>query len=156
MAGEIPNLNVEVLVQLTNLTSAVEQATMGMNKIGNAAQGLEPKMTSAGSVMKGAFASGVLLMGMQKLTHGIEDIIKETSKAETTTVALATAMNNAKTNTEENRVVVEKSVTSMENLGFKGNDARESMTKLVTATGSVEKQDRWAGASVSKDLRGAV
>ena len=139
MAGEIPNLNVEVLVQLTNLTSAVEQATMGMNKIGNAAQGLEPKMTSAGSVMKGAFASGVLLMGMQKLTHGIEDIIKETSKAETTTVALATAMNNAKTNTEENRVVVEKSVTSMENLGFKGNDARESMTKLVTATGSVEK-----------------
>ena len=139
MAGEIPNLNVEVLVQLTNLTSAVEQATMGMNKIGNAAQGLEPKMTSAGSVMKGAFASGVLLMGMQQLTHGIEDIIKETSKAETTTVALATAMNNAKTNTEENRVVVEKSVTSMENLGFKGNDARESLTKLVTATGSVEK-----------------
>ena len=38
MAGDIPNLNVEILVQLTNLTAAVQEATAGLNKIGDTAK----------------------------------------------------------------------------------------------------------------------
>ena len=137
MAGDIPNLNVEILVQLSNLTAAVNEATAGLNKIGNAAKEQEPKMNSLKSTMGGVFAGNLLTQGLSSLETGLKGVIEAASQAQTTTVALATAMNNAKVNTEANRGAVEKSVTSMENLAFTGNDARGAMMTLVTATGSV-------------------
>jgi len=145
MAGDIPNLNVEILVQLSNLTAAVNEATAGLNKIGNTAKEQEPKFGQLKSTMAGVFAGNLLTAGLGKLEEGLKGVVEAASQAQTTTVALATAMNNAKVNTEANRSAVEKSVTSMENLAFTGNDARGAMMTLVTATGSVTKSTELMG-----------
>ena len=139
MAGEVPPLNVEILVQLSNLTAAVQEATAGLNKIGDSAKLQETKFSSLKSTMGGVFAGNLLTQGLGGLEAGLKGVIEAASQAQTTTVALATAMNNAKVNTEANRGAVEKSVASMENLAFTGNDARGAMMTLVTATGSVSK-----------------
>jgi sugar-specific transcriptional regulator TrmB len=139
VSGEIPNLNVEILVQLSNLTASVQEATAGLNKIGDSAKLQETKFSSLKSTMGGVFAGNLLTQGLGGLEEGLKGVIEAASQAQTTTVALATAMNNAKVNTEANRGAVEKSVASMENLAFTGNDARGAMMTLVTATGSVSK-----------------
>jgi hypothetical protein len=139
VAGDIPALNVEILVQLSNLTAAVQEATTGLNKIGDSAKLQETKFSSLKSTMGGVFAGNLLTQGLGGLEEGLKGVIDAASQAQTTTVALATAMNNAKVNTEANRGAVEKSVASMENLAFTGNDARGAMMTLVTATGSVSK-----------------
>jgi len=145
MAGDIPNLNVEILVQLSNLTAAVQEATNGMNKIGNAAKEQEPKFGQLKTTMLGVFGGTLMTQGLGKLEEGLKGVMEAASEAQTTTIALATAMNNAKVNTEENRAAVEKSITSMEGLAFKGNDARSAMMNLVTATGSVTKSTELMG-----------
>jgi hypothetical protein len=139
VAGDIPALNVEILVQLSNLTASVQEATAGLNKIGDSAKLQETKFSSLKSTMGGVFAGNLLTQGLGGLEEGLKGVIEAASQAQTTTVALATAMNNAKVNTEANRGAVEKSVASMENLAFTGNDARGAMMTLVTATGSVSK-----------------
>ena len=145
MAGDIPNLNVEILVQLSNLTAAVNEATAGLNKIGDAAKAQEGKFNQLKTTMGGVFAGNLLTQGLGSLEAGLKGVVEAASKAQTTTVALATAMNNAKVNTEANRTAVEGSVKSMENLAFTGNDAREAMMTLVTATGSVSKSTELMG-----------
>jgi len=145
MAGEVPPLNVEILVQLLNLTAAVQEATNGLNKIGNAAKEQEPKFGALKSTMGGVFAGNLLTQGLSSLEEGLKGVVEAASQAQTTTVALATAMNNAKVNTEANRAAVEGSVKSMENLAFTGNDARGAMMTLVTATGSVTKSTELMG-----------
>ena len=139
MAGDIPPLNIDIQVALGNLTSAVDKATSELGKVGNAAKAQEGKFSSLKSTMGGVFAGNLLTQGLGGLEAGLKGVIEAASQAQTTTVALATAMNNAKVNTEANRGAVEKSVASMENLAFTGNDARGAMMTLVTATGSVSK-----------------
>ena len=137
MAGEIPNLNVEILVQLTNLTTAVQEATSGLNKIGTAAKEQESKFLSLKTVMLGTFAGGGLQQGIQMFTSFLKESVKAAEQAQLSTTQLATAMNQAKINTEANRKVVEASIGSMEKLAFTHTDATNAMTKMVLATGSV-------------------
>jgi len=145
MAGELPPLNVEILVQLANLNNAVAQATEGMAKIGDAAKAQEGKFSSLKTTMGGVFAGNLLTQGLSHLESGLKSVVEAASQAQTTTAALATAMNNAKVNTESNRAAVENSVSSMEKLAFTGNDARGAMMTLVTATGSVAKSTELMG-----------
>ena len=142
MAGDIPPLNIDIQVALGNLTSAVDKATSELGKVGNAAKDQESKFSSLKTVMGGVFAGNLMTAGVQKLTGLLESSVKAAEDAQVSTVQLATAMNNAKVNTEANRAAVEKSVTAMENLAFTGNDTRAAMTTLVTATGSVTESQK--------------
>ena len=145
MAGDIPPLNIDIQVALGNLTSAVDKATSELGKVGDAAKNQESKFSSLKTVMGGVFAGNLMTEGVQKLTGLLESSVKAAQDAQVSTVQLATAMNNAKVNTEANRVAVEKSVTAMENLAFTGNDTRAAMTTLVTATGSVTESQKLMG-----------
>lgn len=145
MAGDIPPLNIDIQVALGNLTSAVDKATSELGKVGNAAKDQEGKFSSLKTVMGGVFAGNLMTAGVQKLTGLLESSVKAAEDAQVSTVQLATAMNNAKVNTEANRAAVEKSVTAMENLAFTGNDTRAAMTTLVTATGSVTESQKLMG-----------
>ena len=145
MAGDIPPLNIDIQVALGNLTSAVDKATSELGKVGNAAKDQESKFSSLKTVMGGVFAGNLMTAGVQKLTGLLESSVKAAEDAQVSTVQLATAMNNAKVNTEANRAAVEKSVTAMENLAFTGNDTRAAMTTLVTATGSVTESQKLMG-----------
>ena len=145
MAGDIPPLNIDIQVALGNLTSAVDKATSELGKVGNAAKDQEGKFSSLKTVMGGVFAGNLMTEGVQKLTGLLESSVKAAEDAQVSTVQLATAMNNAKVNTEANRAAVEKSVTAMENLAFTGNDTRAAMTTLVTATGSVTESEKLMG-----------
>ena len=142
MAGDIPPLNIDIQVALGNLTSAVDKATSELGKVGNAAKDQESKFSSLKTVMGGVFAGNLMTAGVQKLTGLLESSVKAAEDAQVSTVQLATAMNNAKVNTDANRAAVEKSVTAMENLAFTGNDTRAAMTTLVTATGSVTESQK--------------
>jgi len=137
MAGEVPPLNVEVLVSLGNLTNAVNQATEGLNKIGNTAKAQESKFASLKAVMVGTFAGGAALQGIHMFSDFLKESVKAAEQAQLSTTQLATAMNAAKINTEANRKVVEASIGSMEKLAFTHTDATQAMTKMVLATGSV-------------------
>lgn len=145
MAGDIPPLNIDIQVALGNLTSAVDKATSELGKVGDAAKNQESKFSSLKTVMGGVFAGNLMTEGVQKLTGLLESSVKAAQDAQVSTVQLATAMNNAKVNTEANRTAVEKSVTAMENLAFTGNDTRAAMTTLVTATGSVTESQKLMG-----------
>ena len=139
MAGEVPPLNVEILVQLSNLTAAVTEATAGLNKIGNAAKEQEPKMSSLKSTMLGVFAGNLMAQGAMILEKGLHDAVKAIQDTQIATEQLSTAMNNAKQNTAANREEVSKSTEKMNALGFSVADSESALTKLVTATGSTTK-----------------
>jgi len=145
VAGDIPPLNIDIQVALGNLTSAVDKATSELGKVGDAAKNQESKFSSLKTVSGGVFAGNIMAMGAQTLTSFLEGTVKAAEDAQVSTVQLATAMNNAKVNTEANRTAVEKSVTAMENLAFTGNDTRAAMTTLVTATGSVTESQKLMG-----------
>ena len=108
MAGDIPNLNVEILVQLTNLTAAVQEATAGLNKIGDTAKEQESKFSSLKKTMLGVFAGNLMTQGLQILTTGLHDAIKAVEDTQVATEQLSTAINNAKQNTAANREDVQK------------------------------------------------
>jgi hypothetical protein len=139
MAGDIPNLNVEILVQLTNLTAAVQEATNGLNKIGDGAKAQESKFSALKSTMLGVFAGNLMAQGAEMLATGLHDAVKAIEDTQVATEQLSTAMNNAKQNTAANREEVTKTSEKMGALGFSVADSEKALTKLVTATGSTEK-----------------
>jgi hypothetical protein len=145
MAGEVPPLNVEILVSLGNLTSAVNQATEGLNKIGNTAKAQESKFASLKTVMVGTFAGGEIQQGIRMVTDFLKESVKAAEQAQLATTQLATAMNDAKINTEANRKVVEASIGSMEKLAFTHTEATKAMTTLVLATGSATEAQKEMG-----------
>ena len=136
MAGDIPNLNVEILVQLSNLTAAVNEATAGLNKIGDAGKAQESKFSSLKTTMLGVFAGNVMTEGLNILTTGLHDAVKAVQDTQVATEQLSTAMNNAKQNTAANREEVTKTSEKMSALGFSVKDSETAYTKLITATGS--------------------
>ena len=136
MAGEVPPLNVEILVQLSNLTAAVQEATAGLNKIGDTAKEQNSKFDSLKSTMLGVFAGNVMTQGLQILTTGLHDAVKAIQDTQVATEQLSTAMNNAKQNTAANRAEVTATTEKMSSLGFSVKDSETAYTKLITATGS--------------------
>ena len=139
MAGDVPPLNVEILVQLSNLTAAVTEATAGLNKIGDGAKAQESKFSALKTTMLGVFAGNLMTKGVEILTTGLHDAVKAIEDTQVATEQLATAMNNAKQNTAANREEVTKTSEKMGALGFSVADSEKALTKLITATGSTEK-----------------
>ena len=136
MAGEVPPLNVEILVQLSNLTAAVTEATAGLNKIGDGAKAQESKFSALKTTMLGVFAGNLMAKGAEILATGLHDAIKAIEDTQVATEQLSTAMNNAKQNTAANREEVTKTSEKMNALGFSVADSEKAYTKLITATGS--------------------
>ena len=138
MAGDVPPLNVEILVQLSNLTAAVQEATAGLNKIGDTAKAQESKFSSLKTTMLGVFAGNVMTQGLNLLTTGLHDAIKAVQDTQVATESLATSMNNAKVNTAANRDIIQSTTEKMSNLGFSVADSENAYNKLITATGNVK------------------
>ena len=136
MAGEVPPLNVEILVQLSNLTAAVTEATAGLNKIGDGAKAQESKFSALKTTMLGVFAGNLMAQGAEILATGLHDAVKAIEDTQVATEQLSTAMNNAKQNTAANREEVTKTSEKMNALGFSVADSEKAYTKLITATGS--------------------
>ena len=136
MAGEVPPLNVEILVQLANLTSAVTQATEGMNKIGDAAKAQESKFSSLKTVMGGVFAGNLMTEGVMVLQKGLEDAVQAIKDTQVATERLSTALNNSKQNTAANREEIQKTSDKMSTLGFSTAQTESAYGTLITATGS--------------------
>ena len=147
MAGEIPPLNITVNLETSGVQTGVNQATTSIKGISAAAEATASKFTNLKSVMLGTFASSALQKGLHEFEGFLKDSVKAAEEAQVTVSALGVAMNNAKVNTEANRQVIEKTTGSMEALGFKANDTRGALTKMITATGSVTESQRLMGVA---------
>jgi hypothetical protein len=142
MAGEVPPLNVEILVSLGNLTNAVNEATTGLNKIGDTAKAQTSKFEALKTTMLGVFAGNLMTKGVEILTSSLHEAVKAVEDTQVATEQLATAMNNAKQNTAANREEVTKTSEKMSGLGFAVKDSENAYTKLITATGSTAESTR--------------
>ena len=147
MAGEIPPLNIQVNVDTSGVTTGVQQTTDKLKGLTSTVEGSTGKFGGLKTVMLGTFAAGEIQKGIQEMTGFLKESVKAAEEAQTSTTALATAMNNAKINTEANRQVVEKTTEAMGNLGFTGNSTREALTKMVTATGSLTQSQKLMGVA---------
>ena len=142
MAGDVPPLNVEILVQLSNLTAAVTEATAGLNKIGDAAKTQESKFSALKTTMLGVFAGNLMTQGVEILTTGLHDAVKAIQDTQVATEQLSTAMNNAKQNTAANREEVANTSAKMTSLGFSVADSEKAYTKLISATNSTSESTK--------------
>ena len=145
MAGEIPPLTITVNIETSGVKAGVDQATQSLKTITAAAEASGSKFTGLKTVMLGTFASAEIQKGIQELKSFLKDTVHAAEEAEVSTTKLATALNNAKQNTEANREAIMQSTESMRDLGFTSNDTRNAFTKMVTATGSVSESQRLMG-----------
>ena len=136
MAGEVPPLNVEILVSLGNLTNAVNEATAGLNKIGDTAKAQTSKFDALKTTMLGVFAGNLMTQGAQVLEQGLRDAIKAVEDTQVATERLSTALNNAGQNTAANRDEIQKTSETMSKLGFATAATEGAYGTLITATGS--------------------
>ena len=136
MAGEVPPLNVEILVSLGNLTNAVNEATAGLNKIGDTAKAQTSKFDALKTTMLGVFAGNLMTQGAQVLEQGLRDAIKAVEDTQVATERLSTALNNAGQNTAANRDEIQKTSETMSKLGFATAATESAYGTLITATGS--------------------
>ena len=136
MAGEVPPLNVEILVSLGNLTNAVNEATAGLNKIGDTAKAQTSKFDALKTTMLGVFAGNLMTQGAQVLEQGLRDAIKAVEDTQVATERLSTALNNASQNTAANRDEIQKTSETMSKLGFATAATEGAYGTLITATGS--------------------
>jgi len=141
MAGEVPPLNVEVLVSLGNLTNAVNQATEGMTKISNVAKESSEKASSSFTklkdVMLGVFGGNLLTSGVMGLQKTLVDMNQAVQDAQVETLRLDTALKNSGNTSALVKTQVDATVKSYANLGFTHAQASQAMGTLVTATGNV-------------------
>lgn len=136
MAGEVPPLNVEILVSLGNLTNAVNEATAGLNKIGDTAKAQTSKFDALKTTMLGVFAGNLMTQGAQVLEQGLRDAIKAVEDTQVATERLSTALNNASQNTAANRDEIQKTSETMSKLGFATAATEGAYGTLITATNS--------------------
>ena len=136
MAGEVPPLNVEILVSLGNLTNAVNEATAGLNKIGDTAKAQTSKFDALKTTMLGVFAGNLMTQGAQVLEQGLRDAIKAVEDTQVATERLSTALNNAGQNTAANRDEIQKTSETMTELGFSTAATEGAYGTLITATNS--------------------
>jgi hypothetical protein len=137
MAGEVPPLNVEVLVSLGNLTNAVNQATEGLNKIGNTAKAQESKFGSLKTTMVGVFAGNILAEGMNKVVEGLKGIGDAVIKTQAAQANLQTSVRDVGQNFVAATPMIESYAKKMTDLGFTHAETYAAIAKLTTATGSV-------------------
>ena len=137
MAGEVPPLNVEVLVSLGNLTSAVNQATEGLNKIGNTAKAQESKFGSLKTTMLGVFGGTLMAEGINKVIEGLKGMGDAVVKTQAAQANLQTAVKDTGQNFTAATPVIESYAKKMMDLGFTHDQTYASIAKLTAATGSV-------------------
>ena len=137
MAGDIPPLNVEVLVSLGNLTSAVNQATEGLNKIGNTAKAQESKFGSLKTTMLGVFGGTLMAEGINKVIEGLKGMGDAVVKTERAQANLQIAVKDTGQNFAAATPVIESYAKKMMDLGFTHDQTYASIAKLTAATGSV-------------------
>ena len=147
MAGESPTLTLTVNLETSGVQAGVAQATASVKNIAAEADKASSRFGNLKTVMLGTFAGNEMTKGLHELTGFLKESVQVAEEAQTSIVGLATAMNNAKVNTEANRATVDKVTESMANLGFTGNSTREALTKLVTATGSVTQAQKMMGVA---------
>ena len=136
MAGDIPPLNIDIQVALGNLTSAVDQATSELGKVGDAAKNQESKFSSLKTVMAGVFGGNLMMQGAQMLEGGLRDAIKAIQDTQVATEQLSTALNNSKQNTAANRTEIQATTEKMSALGFSTSATEGAYKTLISATGS--------------------
>lgn len=147
MAGESPTLTLTVNLETSGVQAGVAQATASVKNIAAEADKTSSRFGNLKTVMLGTFAGNEMTKGLHELTGFLKESVQVAEEAQTSIVGLATAMNDAKVNTEANRQVVDKVTESMSNLGFTGNSTREALTKMVTATGSVTEAQKLMGVA---------
>jgi hypothetical protein len=147
MAGEIPPLNIQINLETSGVQAGVQATADKLKGVTATVETATSKFGGLKTVMLGTFASAALQKGLKDLEGFLKDSIHVAEEAQTSITGLATAMNNAKVNTEANRQAMEKSTQAMMNLGFTGNDARGALTKLVTSTGSVTQAQKLMGVA---------
>jgi hypothetical protein len=147
MAGEIPPLDITINLQTSGVTAGVEKTTASLKNVTAAVEGSTQKFTGLKTVMLGTFASNAIQKGLHELETFLKDTVHAAEEAEVSTTKLATALNNAKQNTDANREAIMKSTDAMRDLGFNANDTRNAFTKMVTATGSVTESQRLMGVT---------
>jgi len=136
VAGDIPPLNIDIQVALGNLTSAVDQATSELGKVGDAAKNQESKFSSLKTVMGGVFGGNLMMQGAQMLEGGLRDAIKAIQDTQVATEQLSTALNDAKQNTAANRTEIQATTEKMSALGFSTSATEGAYKTLISATGS--------------------
>jgi len=136
VAGDIPPLNIDIQVALGNLTSAVDQATSELGKVGDAAKNQESKFSSLKTVMGGVFGGNLMMQGAQMLEGGLRDAIKAIQDTQVATEQLSTALNNSKQNTAANRTEIQATTEKMSALGFSTSATEGAYKTLISATGS--------------------
>ena len=136
MAGEVPPLNVDILVSLGNLTSAVDKATSELGRVGDAAKAQESKFSSLKTVMAGVFGGNLMMQGAQMLEGGLRDAIKAIQDTQVATEQLSTALNDAKQNTAANREAISATTEKMSGLGFSVAQSEDAYKLLISTTGS--------------------
>ena len=147
MAGEIPTLTLTVNLETSGVQAGVVKATADVKKVSAEADKAASRFANLKTVMVGTFAGNEMSKGLHELEGFLKESVQVAEEAQTSITELATAMNNAKVNTDGNRQTVDKITESMMNLGFTGNSTREALTKLVTATGSVSQAQKMMGVA---------
>jgi hypothetical protein len=137
MAGEIPNLNIQVTIDSSGVSAGVSKVTSGLKSIEEQTKTTEGALSNFRQIAVGVFGGNLLTQGLMETQKGLIDMVKAVTDAQAATAKLATAMNNAKQNTEANRAVIEKTSHAMASLGFETADTEQAYGNLVTSTGSV-------------------
>jgi hypothetical protein len=144
MAGEIPPLVIQAVLNPEGVTAGVAKVKTELAGASVAAEETGAKFSSMGKSMVGAFAGMAAIAGAVALLKGS---VKAAEEMQVATAQLSTSMNNARLNTEANRIAVEKSTLSMQNLGFKSAETETAFSKLIAATHSVSESTRLMSAA---------
>jgi hypothetical protein len=113
MAGEIPPLNIQINLETSGVQAGVQATADKLKGVTATVETATSKFGGLKTVMLGTFASAALQKGIHELTGFLKESVQAAEEAQTSTTALATAMNNAKVNTEGNSQVIEKITGSM-------------------------------------------
>jgi len=138
MAGEIPGLNIQVTIDSSGVTAGVSNVTNGLKSIEDQTKTTGSALTNFKNIAVGVFGGNLLTQGLMETQKGLIDMVKAVTDAQTGIAKLATALNNAKQNTDANREAIDKTSQSMSNLGFETADTEQAYGNLVTSTGSVK------------------
>ena len=147
MVGEIPDLNLKVNLDTSGVSKGVSETESQVKQVGTAATQAGSKFSDLKNIMLGTFAGAEIQRGIQQLTNFLKESVKAAEEAQASTARLATAMNNAKVNTDANREAVTKTIEKMEGLGFAGNSARQALGQLITTTGNVSEASKLMGVA---------
>jgi hypothetical protein len=134
VAGEIPPLEVQVLLNTSGVSAGVSQAEAGLRKVGVAAEETGNRVSSMGTSMLKSFAAMAAVGGVTELLRSSVEAAKEAEVAQS---KLSVAMTNMGVNTEASKKAIDASIESIQKLGFKTADSTAAMGGLITVTGSV-------------------